>query len=312
MTKGRQFMHVVDALKPIGTQVSRTELEKRLNVTPVSTTLDRLSTYLYDIEKFGGEVERIKDGRNVIAYILRKEPKTEARLIKGAARKARTSPSERKNSPQTTKRSQSPEKKIAAPEANSLPKNATPKNTSDGKRINFTVWGPFKLFCDPEKKYQITKDSGPELAAQLDSKDKKLADSHGCYMFALRAGKGYTPWYLGKASKSSLAKEAMNFSNILSYNGVINSHNGTPVLFVIAHMTPGRKFHKKSTGSGKNAAIDFLENWLIGKALEKNHELINRQQTNFLKNLRVDGIFNARKGKPPPAAKELHRVLFSG
>src|SRR5271165_4152715 len=114
-----------------------------------------------------------------------------------------------------------------------------------------------------------------------------LSDACGCYVFATKAAKGYTPWYVGQTKKAGLFKEALSPSKLNHYNKIVNTVGGLPILFLLPLLTEGERFHKSSEHLPE---IDFLEKWLIGEALQKNENLINVQHAEFLKRFRVKGV----------------------
>ena len=175
--------------------------------------------------------------------------------------------------------------------------------------MHFDVAGPFDLTRHGSKKI-ITDVSIRILKPQLESWEVGLSDACGCYVFAVRAGKGYSPYYVGQACKRSILMEALNPSNREKYNKVLGDRTGTPVLFFVALRTPTGKFRKKSQVSGGLAHVDFLERWLIATSIEKNHRLINNKETQFLRKLHVAGIFNARKGESTQASQDLRKTLW--
>jgi hypothetical protein len=172
--------------------------------------------------------------------------------------------------------------------------------------MRFDVAGPFDLSRHGKSKL-ITEQSMADLRPQLEGSDEGLAQACGCYVFAIRAGKGYTPYYIGQACKRSILREALNPSNREKYNKICAEGKGMPVIFLIPKLTPRGRYKKK--GSGSRSAIDFLERWLIATALDKNPGLINSKETRFLRSINVAGIFNAKKGKPTAAAQELRKAL---
>ena len=78
--------------------------------------------------------------------------------------------------------------------------------------MNFDVAGPFKLHRHGLKRL-ITKQAIKQLKLELEKWERGLSEACGCYVFAIRAGRGYTPYYVGQACKSSILLEAMNASN---------------------------------------------------------------------------------------------------
>lgn len=176
--------------------------------------------------------------------------------------------------------------------------------------MKFDIYGPYEV---PRNKYGktklITKDSLPTLLKAINNDG--LVNGCGCYVFALRASKGYTPWYVGQASKMRLLDESMNPNNREKYNKLIASHRGTPVMFYIPKLTTGGKFAKPTKKEdGELKAVNFLEEWLIATALQKNPKLINQQNTHFLKYLHVVGLFNPKIGESHACSKKLKQAIF--
>ncbi len=172
--------------------------------------------------------------------------------------------------------------------------------------MNFEVFGPYNIKRFTPRKI-LTKDT---LVAIRNECPEELKLSCGCYVIATRAGKGYTPWYVGKANKTSLISEAFNASNINKLNETFAHINGTPVVFFLPLLTQrGDKFARPTSTPGGRKSINFLENWLIASALQKNSNLINQKQTRFVRELHVRGLFNARQGEADDHSNILKRAL---
>ena len=174
--------------------------------------------------------------------------------------------------------------------------------------MRFDVTGPFDLGRHG-KKSLITKQSQVDLKHQLKNLNAGLDDSCGCYVFALKAGRGYTPYYVGQACRRGIIDEALNSGNREKYNKVCSESKGTPVIFLIPMLTPTGRYRKKRT-NGNLGAIDFLERWLIATAIRKNPDLINNKEPRFLRNIHVAGIFNPTKGEATKASSLLGRTLW--
>jgi hypothetical protein len=95
--------------------------------------------------------------------------------------------------------------------------------------MHFDVAGPFELTRHGSKK-MITDNSVKSLKPELQAWEVGLTEACGCYVFAVRAGKGYSPYYVGQACKRSILMEALNPSNREKYNKVLGDRKGTPVL----------------------------------------------------------------------------------
>lgn len=172
--------------------------------------------------------------------------------------------------------------------------------------MHFDVAGPFELSRHGNKK-MITERSLSNLKPELEYWESGLSHSCGCYVFAIRAGKGYTPYYVGQACKRSMLLESLNPSNREKYNKACSESNGVPVVFFLPMRTPKGRYRKKGSGS---ASIDFLERWLIATAIDKNPYLINNKETRFLRKINVVGIFNAKRGEATSASQQLSKALW--
>ena len=174
--------------------------------------------------------------------------------------------------------------------------------------MRFDVSGPFTLKRHTPKKL-ITKETLYTLEEEMEDWDEGLSRACGCYVVATKAGRGFKPIYVGKSNKKTIAREALNASNQGKYNTELASANGTPVLFAIPLLTAGGAYRKPKRADGTLDSVDFLENWLIIKAIEKNKRLLNNLQTRFLRNLHVVGVFNAKPGEASNASRGLGRAL---
>ena len=183
--------------------------------------------------------------------------------------------------------------------------------------MKFHVYGPFTL--KPSKSTNlITNESLVSLIGDVEETEEGLSDACGCYVFGVKASKGIVPWYVGQANKTALVKEALNSTNREKYNSVMTKsdgptamakRHGTPILFLLPNLTPQGRFAKKTSKSNGLESINFLEEWLIASALQKNPEMINDKKTYFLRNICVTGLFNGERGKATKSSSELKRAL---
>lgn len=174
--------------------------------------------------------------------------------------------------------------------------------------MNFTVHGPFEIKRNRKSKILVRKECKQSFAETLDQENiNGLSMSCGCYIFGLKSGRGMTPWYVGKTNKQTFIEECFDHHKINYYNEVISISKGTPVLFLLAKKTNKDKFCKPS--KNVSSEVKFLENLLIGLAINKNKNLLNIKQTNALRNLSVPGIINSPKGGRKLAVRNLLDML---
>ena len=83
---------------------------------------------------------------------------------------------------------------------------------------------------------------------------------------------------------------------ISHYNhALMNGKKGTPLIFLLAKVTPTGRFSKPCQKSHDDA--EFLEDIIIHFMYKKNPDLRNSNGTRFLKSLVVPGLINSPQGK---------------
>lgn len=131
------------------------------------------------------------------------------------------------------------------------------------------VQGPFDvIFTEGKAARLITPQDKAAFVAVMEKHG--VAEKHGCYVFALRSSKGYTPWYVGKAARP-LAKECMGSHQLNKYQQVFAlGIKGTPVMFFVCPEGTKKKVAKD--------VVDEVEDELIMYAAKRNEELLNIQK----------------------------------
>ncbi len=133
------------------------------------------------------------------------------------------------------------------------------------------------------------------------SDHRNLSQQHGCYIFAIRAGGGIRPYYVGKTTRT-FAEEVFQDRNLAQfYFPVLHMRNrGTPVLFLIAS--------PKQKGPSPSKVIDEMETFLIQQGLNANSDLKNRQKVR-IPQFGIRGVIRGGMGKVASAAKEFRKTM---
>jgi hypothetical protein len=99
------------------------------------------------------------------------------------------------------------------------------------------------------------------------SKAHPLAGECGCYVFAIKTGRGLEPIYVGKATKT-FKQETFNPGNRHKYHAGFSEYaKGLPIIFFVVH--PSQKGKKNEKEIGK------IEQFLIQTGAAKNPGLQN-------------------------------------
>ena len=128
----------------------------------------------------------------------------------------------------------------------------------------FTCHGPFKI---ETTKLRAGKDISKANIQNFWETNGEYSDKVGCYVFGMRAGKGVTPLYVGKATKR-FKQEVFAHHKLTKYLPALATYkSGTPVLFFVAY--------PKKNGLVNATQIGKLEKFLIQQATVANPLLLN-------------------------------------
>jgi hypothetical protein len=164
----------------------------------------------------------------------------------------------------------------------------------------FEPFGPFDM---PVDGVHIDTGLAKEFWQSVEDARQGLQDAIGCYIFAIRAGRGTKPWYVGKTERS-FRQEAWQPGKLLLFSKHLDSRKrGTPVLYLIAKQTSRGRFAKGSR------SVKPLEEMLIGQCLLRNHRLLNKKDINRFLKIEVPGFMNEPRGARSAPAKELAKLL---
>lgn len=166
--------------------------------------------------------------------------------------------------------------------------------------IKFDVSLPFIVPIRPEGHGKVV-DTNALWDFWRDTIGEDLADARGCYVFGFRAGRGITPVYVGRATKT-FRQECFAQHKIGKLNtGLLHYKRGTLVLFLLAA--------ERRRGKPNKRAVADLERFLIENALARNDSLLNIQHTKEEKEWCIAGVFRSGKGKPSAAATKFRKAL---
>jgi hypothetical protein len=176
--------------------------------------------------------------------------------------------------------------------------------------MEYSIHGPFKItrFTGYNNKKAGVDYTNKTKKIFWEAIGKELSSACGCYLFVIKASKGFKPWYAGLAEKRSFEEECFTHQKISIYDYVLsNCGNGTPHLFLIAKRTKNGKLVTPSINGHKD--IRYLETMLIGTAIEKNPKLMNIQKTKYLKEMCVPGLLNTPKRPPKHSESEFKKAI---
>jgi hypothetical protein len=161
----------------------------------------------------------------------------------------------------------------------------------------FRVVGPLKVHRSRKSGGRIITD---EDVRQFWQSYGKYANHRGCYIFGRHAGQGYTPGYVGKATKR-LKQEIFTPDKLNKYHQfLIQRKKGAPILFFV--LAPVRK------GKANARQIAKVEKYLINLGVTANPDLIN---LHFTKPERwgIRGLIRGGKGKVARGIGDFRQML---
>jgi len=163
--------------------------------------------------------------------------------------------------------------------------------TKDSRQ--FVVKGPYSLPFNEKGKLD-----NPEIKQFFAGAPGGFASKHGVYVFAVKHGKAYMPYYVGK-TKNSFKAEIFNFANLRKFEGVYEERKGTPVIFLIVPSDELKlpSGQVKNVSKGRAAIITEIEEFFIKLAACVNPKLLNKQKAKGPK-WTIKSLLNADQGRP--------------
>jgi hypothetical protein len=161
----------------------------------------------------------------------------------------------------------------------------------------FDVYGSFEVpYYQGAAGRTITDENIREFWEQ----HQNFADNKGCYIFGIKAGRGYTPAYVGKATRT-FKQEVFAPHKLAKYQQFLADYRkGTPILFLV--VTPTKR------GAPNVTHINDLEAFLIQIALAANPDLLNIKGTQ-MEEWGIAGVLRGGKGKPAKDAIEFKKMM---
>jgi len=167
-------------------------------------------------------------------------------------------------------------------------------------RLQLQVSEAFEVSCQRAKKGSAKRIEQEDCKAFWDTEAIHYAAKQGCYVFALKASKGYTPWYVGKTKKQDFKKECFGSFQLGKYNKALFGHKGKPVIFFVA-------------GAGnKNVlpreVVHELEHFLIQQGHYENADLLNKANARQPE-WGIKGVLRSGKGKPDTPSNTFRKMM---
>ena len=162
----------------------------------------------------------------------------------------------------------------------------------------FEVFGPFRV---PTIKGRSARRIDRDCRTFWEREDVlELRRRIGCYVFAIRAAKGYRPVYVGK-TWNSFDKEVFGSHQLYYYNAELaDILKGNPVLFFVAY--------PEGRGRVNKQMIRDVEEFLIQIAVTRNSNLrniIGKKE----KKWGIRGVIRSGKGRTGETITEFKKTL---
>ena len=152
----------------------------------------------------------------------------------------------------------------------------------------FDVYGPFDIVR--EGRACARPQAG--FWKQLEYEDD-LDSANGCYMFCLKNGESYVPWYVGMTvSQRGFRGEVFQGHKLDIYDEIMDERRGAPVLLLFPLLTPNEE--KFSKANGERPTVEWLEKTLMAMAFRRNPEIWNIRDMGNVRNVTVRGVIGEK------------------
>jgi hypothetical protein len=170
--------------------------------------------------------------------------------------------------------------------------------------MKYDAFGPFKVPRHKNGLFTREPSAKREFWDDLEGRHEGLPDACGCYLLSVRN----RVWYVGVSEKQIFRTECFSTDKANKIDHMIASGRGHVYLLLLARMTPNGRFAKPSKNGFKDA--QKLELLLIGAALDRNENLLNKKDTKILREAVVPGFLNSPRGcGNDSAVKRFRKIL---
>lgn len=161
----------------------------------------------------------------------------------------------------------------------------------------FVTYGPFEVPTHRGRRGRIVRS---KEASEFFRRHPRLASRRGCYVFAMRAGRGIVPTYVGEATKG-FKQEAFAPDKLGKCNEtLVDYERGTLVVFfVVAPQGRGRPAEKQ---------IGLVEAFLQQTGVAANPDLLNVRGTKQAQ-WSIRGVIRADRGRPSQSAAAFRSAM---
>jgi hypothetical protein len=156
--------------------------------------------------------------------------------------------------------------------------------------MKYDIHGPMELPRDRAQRFTRNAREKRAFWEEMDEGQAGLSYACGCHLLSVRN----RIWHVGLAQKQSFRDECFTSDKILKTEDAMNGGGGAAYLTLIARKTNGGRFTRPSVNGSRDIAD--LELPLIGSALERNENLLNRSATKNLREMVVPGFINSPHG----------------
>lgn len=187
-----------------------------------------------------------------------------------------------------------------------MKKRPTNKEIRQSNALEFHVSESINVKMEPRINGRVF---AQDAVQSILKKYKKYADCYGCYVYSVKAGKGFTPIYVGSATRQPLGKEAFGSDKFLKCLQHIASYKNCSLQ--ISFVVPRNKVDSDmDTHRGRcpRKKILKMEKILTAIAFRKNNNLINKQNLCF-SDLFINGVLNSDAGRPRKEVSAFKKLM---
>lgn len=163
--------------------------------------------------------------------------------------------------------------------------------------LEFEVAGPYSVRRKKMPKGKIIDENS---LSELWEKVGDVRHEKGIYVFGIRAGKGFTPYYVGKTN-NRFENECSNSHKLNVYKTALMFGNGRPVIFFLVQKNETKRINN-------DKKLRRVERFFIQIAYNKNKDLLNKHGIKG-DNWSIKGVINSSQGKPSKASQKFKTLM---
>ena len=187
----------------------------------------------------------------------------------------------------------------------------------------FDIYGPYEVPQNKSKKI-ITPDDVTMFwsdVVEVDKKAPSLKKQYGVYVFVLKHGNNFSPWFVGSSENVGFDDLVLSrfddlvlsrYNDVYQINNILEKTRGTPYIYFLPFVDKNMQIFRKNIPPRPPVSnLRFVKTVLFEYGVQANSKILSDDpnESDIWKDLYVQGLVNATRGDSTLSVRKLKQLL---